>query len=90
LHPDWQPDFESSYNFPADARRTVVAKCIIKGGKVQRVSLVPAYVNKQSQPEMLKATDPRFNEVVEYLEEITRMANLNGTFRREGDEVVIA
>jgi poly-gamma-glutamate synthesis protein (capsule biosynthesis protein) len=90
LHPDWQPDFDSSYNFPADARRTVVAKCIIKGGKVVRVSLVPAYVNRQSQPEMLKATDQRFNEVVTYLEEITRMANLNGTFQRDGDEVVIA
>jgi hypothetical protein len=39
---------------------------------------------------MLKATDQRFNEVVTYLEEITRMANLNGTFQRDGDEVVIA
>jgi hypothetical protein len=39
---------------------------------------------------MLKASDPRFNEVVEYLEEITLAANLNGTFRRDGDEVVIA
>jgi poly-gamma-glutamate synthesis protein (capsule biosynthesis protein) len=68
----------------------VVAKCIIKGGKVVRVSLVPTYVNRQSQPEMLKAIDQRFSEVVTYLEEITRMANLNGTFRRDGDEVVIA
>lgn len=90
LHPSWVPDFDSSYNFPADSRRTVVAKCIIADGKVQRVSLVPAYVNRQSQPEMLKASDPRFDEVVAYLEEMTQMANLNGTYRREGDEVVIA
>jgi poly-gamma-glutamate synthesis protein (capsule biosynthesis protein) len=90
LHPNWQPDFDSSYNFPADARRTVVAKCLIKGGKVLRVSLIPTYVNRQSQPEMLKASDPRFNEVVQYLEEMTLAANLNGTFRRDGDEVVIA
>lgn len=90
LHPNWQPDFESSYNFPADARRTVVAKCIIEGGKVQRVSLVPTYVNRQSQPEMLKASDARFTEVVNYLEEMSRQANLNGRFERFGDEVVIA
>jgi poly-gamma-glutamate capsule biosynthesis protein CapA/YwtB (metallophosphatase superfamily) len=90
LHPDWQPDFESSYNFPADARRTVIAKCVIKDGKLQRVSLLPTYVSRQSQPEILKASDPRFDEVTEYLQEITRMANLNGVFRREGDELVIA
>jgi len=90
LHPNWVPDFESSYNFPADSRRTVVAKCVIADGKVRRVSLVPAYVNRQSQPEMLKASDPRFTEVVEYLEEMTRMAHLNGVYRRDGDEVVIA
>jgi len=90
LHPDWQPDFESSYNFPADARRTIVAKCLIEGGKVKRVSLLPTYVNRQSQPELLKATDARFDEVVGYLEEITRAAGLNGEYKRDGDEVVIA
>ncbi len=90
LHPNWQPDFESSYNFPADARRTVVAKCIIAGGKVQRVALIPAYVNRQSQPEMLVASDPRFAEVVDYLEGVTQMAGLNATYQRDGNEVVIA
>jgi poly-gamma-glutamate synthesis protein (capsule biosynthesis protein) len=90
LHPNWQPDFESSYNFPADARRTVVAKCIIENGKVKRVSLLPTYVNRQSQPEILKANDPRFAEVTSYLEEITVQAGLNGVFKRDDNELVIA
>jgi poly-gamma-glutamate capsule biosynthesis protein CapA/YwtB (metallophosphatase superfamily) len=90
LHPNWQPDFDSSYNFPADSRRTVVAKCVIANGAVQKVSLLPAYVNRQSQPEILRSTDPRFAEVLAYLEEVTRAAQLNGNFVREGDELVIA
>jgi poly-gamma-glutamate capsule biosynthesis protein CapA/YwtB (metallophosphatase superfamily) len=89
LHPDWQPDFESSYNFPPESRRTVVVKCAIGQGRIKRVSLLPAYVNRQSQPELLNAGDPRFSEVASYLEAITRDQNLTARFEREGDELVI-
>jgi poly-gamma-glutamate synthesis protein (capsule biosynthesis protein) len=68
----------------------MIAKCVLEAGKVKRVSLLPAYVNRQSQPEILKASDPRFEEVATYLEEVTRAAQLNGTFTREGDELVLA
>jgi poly-gamma-glutamate capsule biosynthesis protein CapA/YwtB (metallophosphatase superfamily) len=89
LHPRWIPDFDSTYNFPDDAKRTVIAKLIVKEGKLARVALLPAYVNKQSQPEILKANDPRFAEVTEYLREMTAEANLNGRFEQQGDELVI-
>lgn len=90
LHPHWEPDFESSYNFPADSRRTVVVKCTIAEGAVRRVALLPAWIDRQSQPRILKAADPRFDDVVEYLRQMTSEAGLNGDLRREGDEVVIA
>jgi poly-gamma-glutamate capsule biosynthesis protein CapA/YwtB (metallophosphatase superfamily) len=90
LHPRWIPDFESTYNFPDDAKRTVIAKLIVSNGKLARVALLPAYVNRQSQPEILKAADPRFAEVTNYLREMTTEANLNGRFEQQGDELVIA
>lgn len=89
LHPHWEPDFESSYNFPADSRRTVVVKCTLTDGEVRRVALLPAWVDRQSQPEILRAADPRFAEVVGYLEQMTRDAGLKGRLRCDGDEVVI-
>jgi poly-gamma-glutamate capsule biosynthesis protein CapA/YwtB (metallophosphatase superfamily) len=89
LHPDWQPDFESSYNFPPESRRTVVVKCAIGQGRVKRVALLPAYVNRQSQPEILSARDPRFAEVADYLDAITRDQGLSARFERQGDELVI-
>jgi poly-gamma-glutamate synthesis protein (capsule biosynthesis protein) len=90
LHPRWIPDFESTYNFPDDARRTVVAKLIVRNGQLQRVALLPAYVNRQSQPTILQAADPLFAEVTEYLREMTAEAGLNGRYDQQGDELVIA
>jgi poly-gamma-glutamate capsule biosynthesis protein CapA/YwtB (metallophosphatase superfamily) len=90
LHPHWEPDFDSTYNFPADSRRTVVAKVVVGRGGGLRVSLLPAYVDRQSVPEVLAATDPRFDEVRDYLVDITRSAGLNGRFEVDGDELVVA
>ena len=90
LHPDWQPDFDSSYNFPADSRRTVMARIAIGAGGVRRVSLVPVYVDRGSRPEVLAAGDPRFAEVHEYLVAMTTEAGLNGRFVVDGDQLVIA
>ena len=89
LHPDWQPDFESSYNFPADSRRTVIARIAIREGEVVQVSLLPTYIDRQSRPEVLPSTDSRFDEVHEYLAAMTRAADLNGRFVAKGDELVI-
>ncbi len=90
LHPHWEPDFDSTYNFPADSRRTVVAKVVLGASGGLRVSLLPAYVDRQSVPEILPAADPRFDEVHQYLVDITRAAGLNGSFEVDGDELVIA
>lgn len=89
LHPDWQPDFESSYNFPADSRRTVVAKFEMSASGLEKVSLLPAYVDRNSRPELLQSSDDRFGEVADYLGEITVSEGLNGKFERRGDELVI-
>jgi poly-gamma-glutamate synthesis protein (capsule biosynthesis protein) len=89
LNPDWIPDFESTYNFPKDSRKTLVVKAVIGGGKLKRVSLLPTYVDRNSLPEILKASDPRFDEVIKYMDEITRDQNLNARYVRDGDEVLI-
>lgn len=89
LHPDWQPDFDSSYNFPGDSRRTVIARFEISEGSLAKVSLLPVYVDKQSRPEILNSSDKRFREVADYLNEITASQGLNGKFIEHDDELVI-
>ena len=89
LNPGWKPDPEyPTYTMPPDSRKTVIAKCISHKA-VKRVSFLPAYINKDSQPEVLSAQDERFEEVVRYLEEISRDQGLDTHFVRDADEVRI-
>lgn len=89
LHPDWQPDFESSFSFPPDCRRTMIVKVRIADKKIARVSFLPTYISRQSVPEILAPGDPRFAEIVTYMEQITASQDLNARFVRDGAEVVI-
>jgi poly-gamma-glutamate capsule biosynthesis protein CapA/YwtB (metallophosphatase superfamily) len=90
LNPDWRPDPEyPTYFMPPDSRKTVIAKCVIADKQIKRVSFLPVYVNTRSQPEVLGSSDPRFVEVVQYMEEITRDQRLRTALTIEGDEVVI-
>ncbi|MGI1677383.1 MAG: CapA family protein [Cellvibrionaceae bacterium] len=89
LHPEWIPDFDSRYNFPPDSRKSMVVKVNIDNKKISRVSFLPTYIDTQAVPEILKADDPRFNEVTDYLKEISYSQNFKPEFRKDGDEIVI-
>jgi poly-gamma-glutamate synthesis protein (capsule biosynthesis protein) len=91
LNPGWRPHDEYPfYACPPDSRKTIVAKCLIAGKQVGRVSFLPAYINPNAQPGLLTRADPRFDEVRAYVEEITAHQNLGATFRVEGDEVAVS
>jgi len=90
LNPEWKPDPDyPTYFMPPDSRKTIIAKCVIAEKRIKRVSFLPAYINKQSQPEILVSADPRFVEVARYVEEITRDQGLKTAYTIEGDEVVV-
>lgn len=89
LHPEWQPEFGSTYNFPPDSRRSVITKFIINKKKQLRVALLPVYISKQSIPEILQFGDDRFDEVAGYLTKITKNQGLNGSFTRENSELIV-
>ncbi len=77
------------YRFPVDARKTIIAKCIISDRKIKRVSFLPVVVNKPAQPEVMRRKDKGFNEVLNYMKEITESQGLTAKYQVEGDEVVI-
>src|SRR5258706_1850294 len=88
LNPDWKLDPRVSYNFPTDSQKTIAVKCVVSEGKLKRLSILPIFINKQSQPRMVSAQDPEFEQVVQYLEKISEDQNLGRRFVRDGDEVV--
>ncbi|MBI3041463.1 MAG: CapA family protein [Betaproteobacteria bacterium] len=76
-----------TYTFPVDSRKTAVLKCSITKAGVQRVSLLPAYINSDGQPEILARSDPRSAEVFNYMDDLCREFNTKLSF--DGDEVLI-
>ncbi len=90
LNPTWQPDPDyPTYYMPPDSRKTIIVKCMIADKKIKRVSYLPTYINRQSEPEVLQSGDMRFKEVVEYIQRITEDQGLPASFAVQGDEVVI-
>jgi hypothetical protein len=70
-----------------EAKFTMIAKCTIDGGKISRTSYLPCIINNLEQPEVVKRD--RGQQVFDYVDKITRAAELNGRFEWEGDEVLI-
>jgi hypothetical protein len=77
-----------TYPFHPEAKWSAVAKCIVESGKIKRVSYLPLEINKLAQPEIRK-NDARGQQVFDYMNKITRAANLNAEYSWDGDEVVV-
>ena len=89
LAENWQPDFDSLYNFPPASRLSMVAELRIAGGRLQQAALLPLWIDRDAVPRPLQPAQPRHAEVVDYLRAITAEAGLNASYRIEGTRVLI-
>ena len=89
LSPGWVPDFESLYNFPPASRLSMIARLVIRQGRVQESGFLPLYIDRDAVPRVVTARDPRFTEVLDYMRAVTAEAGLNGRFQADGDMVRI-
>jgi poly-gamma-glutamate capsule biosynthesis protein CapA/YwtB (metallophosphatase superfamily) len=91
LNPDWNPPYPDypSYPFPPDSRKTIIAKFVVSEKKINQVSFLPAYINHNSEPEILTKDDRRFDEVVSYMKNISKDQGLPTRYEVQGNEVII-
>jgi poly-gamma-glutamate synthesis protein (capsule biosynthesis protein) len=87
LNVDWDDDGE--HIVLRASAMAVAARCVFSGGQLKRVSALPVYINRDSQPEFVRSDDPRFAKVADFLAKSTADAGLNGIFSVQGDELVI-
>ena len=73
--------------YGVDAKRTLIARAVLAADGVQRVSFLPALIDRQLRPEPLERGDPRFDEAVRYMEWASE--GFNSGFEVEGNEVVV-
>lgn len=89
LGEDWEPDFDSLYNFPPAARLSMVARLHIAEGRIQQSGFLPVYIDRDAVPRIVTPADPRYRQVVDYLRAVTAEAGLNARFTPQGEHVVI-
>ena len=87
---NFTPDPECpNYPMPHEARATLIGKATIEDGEVKRVSYIPCYINKWSEPEIVTRSDAMGQEVFNYIVDISRSESLPVNFSWDGDEVLI-
>lgn len=79
-----------TYQFHVDAKKTILAKCLVSDKRVQRVSFLPVFINKLGQPEIQRRGDKHFDEVLLYIEQISKDQELDAKLSVYGDEVLVS
>jgi poly-gamma-glutamate capsule biosynthesis protein CapA/YwtB (metallophosphatase superfamily) len=87
-HYAWEVDPEyPTYAFPADSRKSILVKCQIRDKKLSSVSFLPLWISKNGRPTPLSQSDPRSEEVLNYMKWLCKDQRLNTGFVREADEI---
>ncbi len=78
-----------TFPFHVEARKTMIAKCMIRNKRIESVSFLPTMINKRSEPEILSRRDKNFDDILRYMEEIDKSQKIETRYSVEGDEVRI-
>ena len=85
-HADQDPDYPL-LPYGRDAKRTLLAKAVFTKQGVKRVSFLPMMIDRLYRPEVLRAGDPRFDDMVSYMDWASE--GFDHVFTRRGDEIII-
>ena len=85
-HADQDPDMPL-LPYGRDAKRSLLAKAVFTKAGVKQVSFLPMMIDKLYRPEILRKGDPRFEDMVRYMEWASE--GFDHRFEIAGDEVVI-
>lgn len=89
LAEEWEPDFESLYNFPKASRLSMLARLEIAGGRVLRAGFLPLHIGRDAIPRLAARGSAEHAEVVDYMAAVTEEAGLNARYRTGNDMVEI-
>lgn len=89
LAEEWEPDFDSLYNFPKASRLAIAVRLEIAGGKVTRAGFLPIHIGRDAVPRFAEHGSSDHAEVVDYMQAVTAEAGLNARFRVAEDLVEV-
>jgi len=75
---------------PYDSCKTIALKVYVEDKKIKKVTYTPVWIDDDTFiPEVITPDNPRFQEINDYMEEISNSQNLKHEFKVEGNEVRI-
>lgn len=80
------PDYPH-LSYGSDAKRSLIAKAVLTCDGIRQVAFLPVLIDKQLRPEVLRHSDPRFDDAVSFMEWVSE--DFDHRFTVEGDEVLI-
>ena len=86
-----QAELDPDYPFMPygkDSKRSLLAKAVVSKQGVMQVSFLPMMIDTQYRPEVLRQGDPRFDDIVRYMEWTSQ--GFDHQFAVVGDEVVVS
>jgi poly-gamma-glutamate synthesis protein (capsule biosynthesis protein) len=89
LAEEWEPDFDSLYNFPKAARLSMIARLDIANGRVRQAGFLPLAIGRDAVPRVPAPGTADFAAVVDYMAAVTDEAGLNARYRVESDMVIV-
>jgi poly-gamma-glutamate synthesis protein (capsule biosynthesis protein) len=87
LNPSWSLD--SSYMLPEETRLTGIVRLVVRDGAIAETRLQPCWIGDDSAPHPLRADDPRFARVRDYLVAVSAAEGLATDFDVDGDELAL-
>jgi len=87
LAEEWEPDFDSLYNFPKASRLSIIARLEIAGGKLGRVGFLPLHIGRDAVPRLAAPGSGDHAAVVDYMTAVTAEAGLDARYRTATDMV---
>jgi poly-gamma-glutamate synthesis protein (capsule biosynthesis protein) len=67
----------------------MIARAWLTRAAIQQVGFLPAYINRDAQPEIVSGADPRFDQIVQYMRRVSEGQRLRVHYEPEGDVVWI-
>jgi poly-gamma-glutamate synthesis protein (capsule biosynthesis protein) len=77
------------HNRPSDQQMSLVLRCTIERGALTRVAFLPCWLDADARPELVPATDPRGDTVLDYVRWASAEAGRPVELRRDGAEFVV-
>ena len=82
------PDYAEWYCWPAASRKSMIVKCRVSSGKIDKVAFLPVLINTRAQP-VVVSREHEFRDALENMIDLSDSQHLNTRFQAGDGEIIV-